>query len=229
MKETEIVVAPIDTGAVEGEIKGARIVLADSKLVAIVNQEGYEGTARAIRDIKNKYNALDAMRKTITKPLDEAKKKVMELFNQPLDMLSQAEKILKQAMIAYAGEQEQKAKAEQKRLQELADKEAERQKKALEARIATAEAKGNVDKVEELRLQQEQIVAMPVAVLSSIETPKGASYREQWSAEVVDISLVPREYMVVNQQALDKIAMATKGTIQIPGVKFVSKTIMSSR
>jgi len=225
----EITIVPISTDEAEIGIRDAEIFLEGSRKINIVNQCGYEDAAKGLKDIKIKYNILDARRKEITKPLDEAKSKVMELFSKPLEILAEAERKIKSAMVIYSTEQERKTREEQARLQALAEKEAERQRKALEARIANAELKGKEEKVEELQLLKEQIMPIVVTVAPQQSVPKGVSFRDLWRAEVVEVALVPREYMIPNQSALDKIAMATKGTIQIPGVKFVSKTIMSSR
>jgi hypothetical protein len=66
-------------------------------------------------------------------------------------------------------------------------------------------------------------------VVAAPEKPPGVSYRDKWTAEVVDVKVLPREYMVPNQQALDKFAGAMKGSIPIPGVKFHKEKIMASR
>ena len=53
--------------------------------------------------------------------------------------------------------------------------------------------------------------------------------REVWKAVIVDINAIPREYLVVNQAALDKVAQATRGAIVIPGVKMVKTYINSTK
>ncbi|MBU0579483.1 hypothetical protein KJ628_05975, partial [Patescibacteria group bacterium] len=108
--------------------------------------------------------------------------------------------------------------------------------KVLPTNFYVSELEGDIEgarkaqeKADQRALEAETVEVSIVPVIAQPQAPKGASYREQWSAEVVDISLVPREYMIPNQSALDKIAMATKGTIAILGVRFLSKTVMSSR
>jgi hypothetical protein len=183
-----------------------------------------------LKEVKTRYKELEAQRKAITMPIDDAKKAIMELFRQPLNALESAENKLKGLMLGYTAEQERKAREEQARLQKLADQEAEKQKKILEAKIARAEASGKTAKVEALEQEKENIIPIAAPVVApQIETPKGVSYRDQWSAEVTDISLVPREWLIANQPALNKIAQATKGTIVIPGVKFLSTKILASR
>lgn len=205
-------------------------VLCQKAELTISNQSDYEAASAVLSEVKSRYKELDAQRKEITKPIDAAKKAVMDLFKTPLELLEKAESKIKGLMIGYTNEQERKAREEQLRLQKIADAEAARQKKILDEKIARAEASGKTEKAEELQMQKETITPIVAPIIApQIETPKGVSYREQWSAEIIDEKLIPREYLIVNLQALNKIAAATKGTISVPGVRFVSTKILASR
>ena len=198
--------------------------------ITISTQTEFELASVVLKEVKSRYKELEAQRKAITMPLDDAKKAIMELFRQPLTALESAETKLKGLMLGYTAEQERKAREEQARLQKLADQEAEKQRKALEAKIERAKASGKEEKAEMLEMEKENIIPITAPVVApQIEKPAGISYRDQWSAEVIDEKLVPREYLIVNLQALNKIAAATKGTITVPGVRFVSTKILASR
>ena len=239
----EIVVSPINTEEIQKETASAELILVENREVTITSQSEYEGLAKVLKEIKAKYNELDTKRKEITKPLDHAKKQVMELFSKPLDMLRKVESIIKGAMIAYTEEQERKAREIQEKLCQEAERKAEIERKRKEEQERTwrekqrkleeegkvAEAQRAQEKAEQRALEAKMVEAeVPVIAQLKVEA-KGVSYREQWSAEVIDIDQLPRSYMIPNQQALDKIAQATRGTIQIPGVKFTSKKILASR
>ena len=60
-------------------------------------------------------------------------------------------------------------------------------------------------------------------------TVKGESKQTIWRAEVIDEYKVPREWLIVNQKALDKFASATKGATRVPGVIFKEDTILKIR
>lgn len=198
--------------------------------ITISTQTELDLASVILKEVKLRYKELDAQRKEITTPLDDAKKAVMSLFKPPLELLEKAETKLKGLMLSYTAEQERKAREEQARLQKLADQEAEKQRKALEAKIARAEASGKTEKAEMLEQEKENIIPITAPVVApQIEKPAGISYREQWSAEVTDINLVPREWLIANMPALNKIAQATKGNITIAGVKFTATKILASR
>ena len=224
---TQISVQPIE---VNQDNKDVVALSERSKSLVISNQDEYTSASDVLKQVKARYKELDTQRKDIVKPLDDAKKKIQELFKTPLDLLSAAETKIKSLMVGYVNEQERIAREKQAELQRLADLEAEKERKKIEARIERAKASGKDEKVEALEEQKENIEPVSVPVVApTIETPKGMSFREQWTAEVVDFAKLPDEYKLPNQSALNKIAQATKGTISIPGVKLHSEKIPVSR
>ena len=218
----------IDTESVEASTEV--VILCKNAELTIQNQGDYDSAAIVLKQIKARSKELDEQRKKITKPLDEAKKEVMSLYNEPLLRLANAELFIKSRMINYTAEVELKAREEQTRLQKLADAETAKQKKILDEKIARAEASGKLEKVEELKEQKENVIPIIAPVIAPrIEKPAGVSYRDKWSAAIVDEMLVPREYLIINTSALDKIAQATKGSVKIAGVEFKSGKIVSGR
>ena len=197
--------------------------------LVISNQAEYETAVDILQRIKGRAKEIDTERKTITTPLDVAKKAVMDLFRKPLDLLEKTEKSLKDAIAVYSTEQERKAEAERVRLQKLAEKEAAEEKKRLDAKIARAEASGKSEKVEELIEQKANIIPINVGTVApNIEQPKGVSFRDKYVVDVIDFSKVPDEYKLINQSALDKVAQATKGKIVIPGTQIRVEKIVAS-
>lgn len=198
--------------------------------LTISTQGEYELANTVLKEVKTRYKELDTQRKDITQPLDAAKSNVMELFRSPLDLLKKAEEKIKNLMVGYSTEQERKAREAQLALQKIADAEAEKERKKLEAKIERAKASGKEEKAEELGIQKEMVVPIDVPVVAAaIETPKGLSYKDKFTGEVVDFKVLPDEYKIPNQKALDAIIQATKGAISIPGVKIHSEKIVSSR
>ena len=70
-------------------------VLCEKAELSITNQTEYDTASVVLKEVKSRYKELDEQRKSITKPLDDAKKAVMELFKRPLDLLGQAETKIK--------------------------------------------------------------------------------------------------------------------------------------
>jgi hypothetical protein len=62
-----------------------------------------------------------------------------------------------------------------------------------------------------------------LTALAAPPTPAAISFRKTWEVEITDPNLVPREYLLIDTSALRKVCQATKGQIQIPGVRFVQR------
>ena len=167
---------------------------------------------------------LQTVRKEVVARFADPKKKAAEAhkaicvlekdFLNPLDSRISA---LKNSTTNWYAAEQARIRAEEDRKRREAEE---------AARLAAeAEAQG------ETELAQEAVIeaTMAQASVSVMPKVKGTSMREVWEAEVTDINAVPREYMIVNQAALDKIAQTMKGQLNIPGVRFVKSYTNSTR
>lgn len=247
----QITVEPINTDQTDEISKQALVVLEDARGLAIKSQEGYDGAGSLLQNIKSRVKSIDSIRKSIVKPLDEARAKVQDLFRPILEHYEEAEKIVKKGMLIYADEQERIRKAEEDKLQKEAEKKRqeaeakaeearkqaeEAQRKAEEARKAgdeeaarkaEAEAAKQEAKAEKQEEKASQVVAPTLA--PRVEQAKGVHFTEKWSAEVVDFEKLPNEYKLPDMPKLNKVAQAMKGALNVPGVVFKKEKIVSSR
>jgi hypothetical protein len=171
--------------------------------------------ARELTKIKTLQKDVDGKRKSITSPIDAAKKAVMDLFRAPLEYLDQAEVILKGSIQTYDRAEQQKRIAEQAALEEAARKErarlaeeaaareaaaraeaAEIQRKADEAAAAgraeeaarlEAEASSRVEQgAAEVATLQQTATLVTAPVTAAPRKTAGVSTRKVWKAEVTD-------------------------------------------
>jgi exonuclease VII large subunit len=219
----------IDTSRVDEKESEVLALVTSAGGVAITTPEQLEDANGCLIKIKEKIKELDEDRKDLTRPIDGLKKKIMDKYKPWLDKLDQAKGVLTKAIMAYTDEQEKKRRELQDKLQREADEKARKEQERLQARADKWEEKGNTDKAEALREKADEVVPDAVPVVLTMPTPKGLSYRDNWKAVVVDINMVPREYMIPDQKALDKIMQATKGTVKIPGIKAVNEKVLMSR
>lgn len=219
---------PINTETLEKETE-VESLISRSKAIVITNQTELDAAVLLLLEVKQRYKDLESQRKSITNPMDIAKKAVMDLFRNPMSKLEELETKLKKAIMVFDEEQKRLAAEEQKKIQALIDKENEKLNKSLDKKILKAEESGNQEKVQELLLQKNSAPAVAPVITPTIEKPKSISYKITYVAEVVDVNLVPREWMIPNIQALTKIGQATKGTVSIPGVVFREQKTVASR
>ena len=192
----------------------------------IVSNDGYITAAEILKSIKGRYQEIETKRKEMTLPLDEAKRRIMDFFRQPLEQLSGAERQIKAAMVMFTQEQERVRREEEERIQALAREEQERLDKSAMEGISQAQKEGSLDEAERIL---EAVVQVPVPIVVS-EKPKvqGIKTVTRWKHKVIDEALIPREYLIPNEKLLADTAIRTKGEIKIPGVEFYSEALVAS-
>lgn len=181
--------------------------------LVIDNDVMYEHAGLELSAINAKLAALEDRRLSITRPMDAAKKAVMSLFAPATERLEAAKKALTAGMLTYQRQKQEAAAEAQRRANEAAEKERAR----LAQRAERAEASGKADKAEALREQAMTTVA-PVVAISQAKA-KGVSTRANWQFEVTDPSLIPREFLMVDEKKIGQVVKAMKGDTNIPGIR----------
>ena len=135
----------------------------------------------------------------------------------------------KEAQEAEWRRKEEEKRREAERLAQEAAKITNAKARA-EAEAAATKAQAEADKMaakaEERAIEAATIVA---PTLAPVEMAKGSYIVTRWYAEVVNINLVPREYMLPNMKLLDGRAILEKDNLNIPGVVAKSERGISSR
>ena len=100
-----------------------------------------------------------------------------------------------------------------------------------ERRQEEALALEKAGKNEEAEALVEAPVVAPAIVIPQTTTKvEGISkLRKLWKFRVMDASLVPNDYKVVDEVKLGQVVRATKGTLRIPGVEIYSEDTVSAR
>lgn len=174
------------------------------------------------------HKTLNERMKTLDAPFaehEDAVRKAIGRYDDDLRAKQEAER-------RRVAEEARKAEAERQRLQAEAD--AAARKAAEDKRLADAEA---LEKVGRADLAQRAIetpvyvppvavVAPPVPVYVEPPRPKGMVVR--WKHRVIDVRLVPREYMVVDDRLLASIATSQKDKASVPGVEFFTESSVRS-
>jgi hypothetical protein len=140
--------------------------------------------------------------------------------------------------MAYQQAEEEKRVKEERRLQAEADERARKERERIAAQMAKAQAAGKLEKAEALAEKMEAVEAPVVQVASRVD-PKGAALTKTWQGEVIDKGLLIRaaavegsvaaSFLMVDEQAVRKFAVATRGAVPVPGVKWSEKVGMSVR
>ena len=212
--------------------KSALQEVLEAQSLTVNTREDYEIGQVYMGRIKQRIKMLEEERMAQTRPLDESKKRIIDFFRPHLENLNNAKEHLNQIMVKWAEEQEAKRREEERRLQEEARRRAEDE--ALKAAIEAEEA-GEKQEAEEI-IRTPVYVSL-IRVASEIPKSKESHIRETWSAEIidvmalvkgiaegkVDIQAIEPNNLIKTHSFLNTMANRYKLTLNIPGVKAVSK------
>jgi hypothetical protein len=236
MSDTVIegVLVPADA---QREIEEAKMLPYKYQSFAIATGEQYTSAAAVLREVKTRAKALDDWRKSITKPMDEAKARVMALFKLPIEALAQAESSIKGAILAWDREQDRIRKAEEARLLEERRKEQERLAQLAQAAQQAVDkerqdknnARINAIKAAVFEKRALAAAAAPLAVPPPAPKAAGVSTRQVWKFEVEDFSKLPDSFKLANTEMLGQVARSTKGKMEVPGVRFYVEDVVVGR
>ncbi len=196
-----------------------------ARALVVTDDAGYAQGAELLKGIK-------ALRQEVADTFDDHIRRAHEahkaLVREKADAeapLTEAEGIIKVALVTYRNAQEQKRKDEERRLAEEACR---RQQERALAEAAALEAAGEVEEAAAL-LEDATTAPAPVVVLPS-STPKvsGISYKSIWKFRIVDANKVPREFLCVDAVRIGGVVRALKGATKIPGVEVYEEQIAAA-
>ena len=188
--------------------------------LTILTPEDYtkaEGWLKELRAAKKGW--LAAVEATV-KAAHESHKAAVAHRDSVKKPIEVAERAVRDKISAYANEQRRLAEAERQRLQAKADAEAEAERKR---KMAAAE-KLKTPELREQRIEEAEMVTAPVIVTAPKVPETALRSVTRWKATVIDVALVPREYMVPDAAQIGAMVRATKGKVAIPGVRIYSET-----
>lgn len=196
------------------------------KIPEILDLFQYDDAAQRRKSAKVMLKDLDALRKGLTKPLDDRKKEIMEYFKQFELRLDDFEKHHAKLMIAFDQEQERIRQRKQEELENYMRKKAQEEadKKALAALKRGDEAKAEqiLEQVDKEPLAVPQLAPhKPIA--------QGVHYREDWTFEIVDSTLIPLKYLVPDLKKISEEVKLNKDQAQIAGVRIFSEKVLVQR
>jgi hypothetical protein len=186
--------------------------------VQIDTAEQNAAAAVMLGEIKGRAKDMDTLRRSMTRPLDDAKRRIMDLFRPIEQQLADAEQHIKGQMLAFARQEQRRLDAER------AAADAERQRLTAEA-IKAAEEGRYTDAV----VAAEEYQAVPEPPRAPARAA-GTSIVPTYRAEVTDLAALvlavasgaaPLSMVRADESALGAYARATKQEGEVfPGVRF---------
>jgi len=181
---------------------------AEARQIAIA--EDLKPATNDLSIIAKVKKALEEKKKEYIKPLQDHVKEINEAFKTLLNPIEQADRITRQKILSFQQEQDRLHREQE---------EINRQKAELEAREAALNGR-EVEPVEMVEVTPEA----PKRVSTDMGT---TGLRDNWKWEVVDFALVPDSYKMINSGVLTPVVKASKGKIEIPGIRIYNEPIIA--
>lgn len=202
------------------------ITLRDEASSLVEMAESLEVTAETLNDasdllswIAANKKRLEKQRVFLTKPLVDHQRAINGQFKDWMDPLNQADRAVRQKVLAYQREEERKA-AEARAAEE------KRQREEQERLAAEREASGDASPMEPAAPQP--VAEAPQAPERSTRSSLGTTtVRKVWTFEIEDESAIPREYLAVDEKKIGAVVKA--GVRSIPGVRIYQTDSLAVR
>lgn len=193
----------------------------------VINKATSVKAGFALKTAKEARRDLEDLRKQLTRPIDEEKKAIMNEFHGRLAACDVVIAHLERELKTWI-ETEKKRQAEEKRAaEEAAKKEQERKQDELKAEAKELEVNWDFVKAQEV-IEKAEIVRVPVVVVPEVRPLiRGLTERKAYKAKVVDVQLIPRNYLIPDEKALGELARSSRGKAVVPGVEFYEETTIA--
>ena len=224
MSESEIKVpGQIDTEAIVISQASAGLEVTD-KVSADRASEIIVAGKKLIKAIKDYF---DPMKKAA----DEAKRRILETERQELSKIEPVVADLSAKVSRWLADEERR-----RREAEEARRRAERDRLMLEAELAMkAKEAERIKNESERRVFEDQVIneiaqreaeLQPVPDVPTMSKAQGVTLRDNWSFEIVDESLIPREFLKPDEVKIRSVVIAQKDKTNIPGIRAVNRPII---
>lgn len=167
----------------------ANNVLDTVEFLTINNEQELNEANSVLRKIVSLREAAKVHFDGLKKPFNEAMANLRAKEKEFLEPMEKGEQAIKKLMVEYNKKVEERLAIEQTKLEEASKS-----------------------------LAENGITIMPSVKL---ERPKlsGTSTRNTYDFDIVDVNLIPREYLLIDKVAIGKVVRAMKEKTNIPGIK----------
>ena len=215
MVENGIRIESIDAQKKEIE-QSTKALVARATKFQITDPASLQKSSGILSDIATAKKRANDLRFSLTKPLDESKKRIMALFSPFIDQFEKATKIIKDKVRDYYFEQEEKARqAEKERLLAEAKREEEIQKAQEEDREPVVE---EIPVIPEVKVPEKTVKGVAGGSMT---------VKKIWKFTIVDPKLIPEEYWIIDEGLIREAVR--NGAREISGVKIYEDKVVSVR
>lgn len=216
---------------IENEQKSSAVkIYEQAQMLTINTAQDYDGAAEFTKQVKSLSKRIKDYWEPLKKSARASWQSLVDREKELLTPLEKAEAEVKAKMAAY----QRKVQEEERAARELAEKLKREEAERLLAEAARAAEQGNEMEAEIILAQAEIIETSQPAVQMQAPKATGVSTRTLYRAKIIDESKVPTEVAgvvirPVDLSAINKLAQASKGKVQIPGIEIYEEQSVAVR
>jgi len=190
----------------------------------VTDAQGVEWATAILGDIAKGLKAAEERRVWFVRPLNDHVKAINEFFKGLVAPLADADRTLRNKVLAYRESERQRLAAEQARLKAEADAREAAARAAIKTLGATREeVKAALDSADAAIEAMEQVPPPPAP---TVRTALGSTTaRRVMDFEVIDKSKVPGDYLVIDVPTVRAAIRA--GVREIPGLRIYEKEVLA--
>lgn len=202
-------------------VEQAPTLVARAEAFLVDSAEHLQEAADFLRTVKSARKKLaDELKEPVSQAY-RAHQSIVALRKRHDSPLASAETIVKRKVADYQNEQERLRRAEEHRRQD------ELRKREEEKRLEAAQELEDAGHSADADTLLEQPIVTPPVVIPAPAKPEGVSERQIWKHRVVNESLIPRGFLMVNDRALAEIARTGREGACVAGVEFYPETVVA--
>lgn len=217
--------------AIENAQKSSAIkILEQAQCLTIATASDYDAAAEFTKQVKSLSKRIKEYWEPLKKSARASWQSLIDREKELLTPLAEAEAEVKSKMVTY----QRKIQEEERAARLMAEKMKREETERLLEQAADEAEKGNEIESEILLAQAEIMETVKPAVRIQRPTATGISTRTMYKARITNEKLVPVEVAgvtirPVDLAAINKLAQASKGNLQIPGIEIYTEDSVSVR
>jgi len=191
-----------------------------------------EATLRRVNDAKLYIRKVRGQIKDVFEPMKKksyaAYKEILNKWKEVEAPAIKAEQYCDRLLSDYFAEQRRiREEAERRRLEEERRRKEEEERRLQEA--IEAEERGDKQEAEKIINETAEEENKPAVVIPEKPKLDNIHSRIDYDFEITDLKAIPRTYMIPNEPLIRRVVKASKGKIEIPGIKVIKKDIIVAR
>lgn len=236
VEKQEVAAPEAENQEVEQVAQKASLLVQNAKSIKVIDPTTQHQASQTLLAIASLRREVADTFKPMKDAAFRAHRTICEQEKKHDGPLAEAEAVVKSQIGGFVQRQQQLAREAEETARKAEKERAERAAREESERLAiadaiTLESMGDTKGAEAVLANPAPVpvhYVAPAPIAPAVAQVQGVSTRDDWDFRIVDESLIPREYMLVNESAIRNLGKTTKGRAKVAGVEFFPKQVVAA-